>query len=1170
MNNWEEFERLLARDATPDVWKDVPVPDKDPQGNITGVRLQDIPKVNFGQTSIGQTTPYHEMAYTQREPLGPTAPVPWVDMPPPGWTPGSGGTTAEQMGESPFPPPQSQAALNALTGQLPFFTWDEKVDDRPFLNKFITDWSLDIGIGASKAHGNISRRILFKALSLPGVMNFVESTANTLASDTEFAKGISIIKQLRDGYKPWEFNYFSPENSAQTVGYTIASAMGLLPANPPYTAFELQNQNLFESALTQAGFVIPAASGTPLLPGVMAAARGGLPTASKYIAPASPVIIKLRNAIKEGNERIAEQQVLQTELKGKKLKKFARSVEEQTLMAEGADFPDIRITKGSVKDLSGELPRLEGLQIKLDAEDMDELYRIIWEKTDEVSKPNHIPINLAGRQVNSVEYLNNMKAFGKVVDAKELPQPAELLRLEKIFGSDMVEDLVSMRSKGDAFFEAFLDGWNLQKAIISSIDISAPGRQGWKLFPVPGVTPYNKEYLKAFAAQFKVLDPIFGKHQYNIIEASIMENKYYDEVKRFMPLMEQTGARRGINNAEDAFISDWASKIPGVQISERAYNTFLNKLRFDSMYKTVDDWNRSGVEYSEVDLQDLANVILWSTGRGSLGPAENHAKLLNALMFSPRFATAPPLFYGSMVNDLTKRALGANNVRHSEVSKIHARILIGHFAKTAGVLGSFKIAEKMYPGFPGEHQKVTIETDPRATDFGKIQIGALRYDFWGGDAQLMKFIARITTGEIKNNAGSIIEADTGKLLEKYLRSKAAPGTSLFYDYAIKKEDFYGNEVRFTQESLKEQAMQRLLFMFAQDIADVAGLQNDSLSNVGFAIPSLLGVGVQAYETADDLRNELAIREHGVLYNDLATDPDGFSKQVAIDRNPMIIQYYVDARERRPAADPTEQWYEGLEANRLRVLELEEGSDRAPDGLIPRLEAGVERGDLRDAIQDHLLKKHLSWLSNIPAHVEEVKGLEKKPILELFRDRYWSITPGIDLRTGTPDFELQQKERAEVLREAASIGIPPHNISTRGPASRNPDPAKAKLINDVIGKYHDDIEYLRVNYWNPIKTIIDESGMKDYYTEYKESNFPGLYTDSNTEQGKQFNDFLNALRILKQHLRTSNQRIDDVLWDYGYTDNIINEDTIERVAQSGQMTEALMEWIESGKTLPLPQ
>ena len=181
MNNWEEFEKLLARDATPYVWKDVPVPDKDPQGNITGVRLQDIPKVNFGQTSIGPATPYHEMAYTQREPLGPTEPIPWVDMAPPGWTPGAGDLPF--MIKSP-PPPQSQAALNALTGQLPFFTWDEKVDDRPFLNKFITDWSLDIGLGASKAAGNISRRILFEALDLPGVMNFVESTANTFASDT--------------------------------------------------------------------------------------------------------------------------------------------------------------------------------------------------------------------------------------------------------------------------------------------------------------------------------------------------------------------------------------------------------------------------------------------------------------------------------------------------------------------------------------------------------------------------------------------------------------------------------------------------------------------------------------------------------------------------------------------------------------------------------------------------------------------------------------------------------------------------------------------------------------------------------------------------------------------------------------------------------------------------
>jgi hypothetical protein len=38
---------------------------------------------------------------------------------------------------------------------------------------------------------------------------------------------------------------------------------------------------------------------------------------------------------------------------------------------------------------------------------------------------------------------------------------------------------------------------------------------------------------------------------------------------------------------------------------------------------------------------------------------------------------------------------------------------------------------------------MTIETDPRSSDFGKLKVGDLRYDPWGGYIPLITLYARV-------------------------------------------------------------------------------------------------------------------------------------------------------------------------------------------------------------------------------------------------------------------------------------------------------------------------------------------------------------------------------------------------------------------------------------------
>jgi hypothetical protein len=50
---------------------------------------------------------------------------------------------------------------------------------------------------------------------------------------------------------------------------------------------------------------------------------------------------------------------------------------------------------------------------------------------------------------------------------------------------------------------------------------------------------------------------------------------------------------------------------------------------------------------------------------------------------------------------------------------------------------------------------MTIETDPRSSDFGKLKVGDLRYDPWGGYIPLITLYARVAKKKLKKSDGTI-------------------------------------------------------------------------------------------------------------------------------------------------------------------------------------------------------------------------------------------------------------------------------------------------------------------------------------------------------------------------------------------------------------------------------
>jgi hypothetical protein len=330
----------------------------------------------------------------------------------------------------------------------------------------------------------------------------------------------------------------------------------------------------------------------------------------------------------------------------------------------------------------------------------------------------------------------------------------------------------------------------------------------------------------------------FGSEKaYKEFQASIVKNPYYDLMERNWngEKLSLTDLGSDLTGREEAFMSQWAEKIPGIGIgvkaSSRAYSGFLNKLRVDeftSLIKTAKDEGLlkytldNGVKIYDKEskkfLSDAVHFINTATGRGKfrgiLGGAagkegeqhviESGAKLLNTFFFSPRLMISRinllnPAFYLTL---------------HPIVRREALRSLFTFTGTTLSVLTLMKQAG------------VDIETDPRSSDFLKIKVGNTRMDIMGGFSQYIVAAARLISGKtISSQTGEeftlgegykpLTRADIGL---RFIASKENPVMS-FVTEMFTGQTSLGQKVKVGPEILN-----RLIPMTIQDIYDI---QKDS-------------------------------------------------------------------------------------------------------------------------------------------------------------------------------------------------------------------------------------------------------------------------------------------------------------------------------------------------------
>ncbi len=512
----------------------------------------------------------------------------------------------------------------------------------------------------------------------------------------------------------------------------------------------------------------------------------------------SGAISRLRQAISTARPARAELETAYTAERSK------RAAGLQAIQQNGAQGKEGYIQQ--LKSLEGELASIEKKQFEMKT-------KMIEEDVNSLFKAAKLNPTL-----DVYEKLNTQTALVKILDGV-IPTNSELSLLERTFGKDLVQDVLKQRTTGQKLLEGFQQMINLPRSVMSSVDLSAPFRQGLALISHP------KAFGNAFVGMFKQ----FGSEKaFKAVQESIAQMPEYQLMKRGKLALTDVGTM--MTNREEQFMSSWAEKIPllgkGVKASNRAYVGFLNKLRADTFTDIIKGVRATGKELDTKLIEEIADFVNTASGRGSkiLGvPIGNAGTVLNGLFFSPRLMASRL----TLLNPVSYVA--ASPVVRKEMFKSLFSVL----GAGSTVLGLAKMSG------------AEVGTDPTSSDFGKIKIGNTRMDIWGGFQQYVRMAAQIGTGKYTSTTGKITPLGEGyRPLTRYdialrqIESKEAPILS-FITALLKQQDYQGKPVNVRAEIGK-----RFVPMVIGDLYNIAK-ENPELLPAGLL--AVFGVGIQSYK-----------------------------------------------------------------------------------------------------------------------------------------------------------------------------------------------------------------------------------------------------------------------------------------------------------------------------------
>lgn len=422
-------------------------------------------------------------------------------------------------------------------------------------------------------------------------------------------------------------------------------------------------------------------------------------------------------------------------------------------------------------------------------------------------------------------YFSKKPTRTAVLDKDAIDTNARIAILKRRYNEDRFKDTLAHRTRWQKIRGTAAEVLNTSRAIMTSFDLSAVLRQGAFI----GIANPIRA-LKAFPSMFKAALSDRGQAR---VEQEILSRPNAALYRQSKLYLHQEGGT--LAHMEEAYMSRWAKKIPIVAASERAYVTYLNRIRADSFDAMAKNLTRKGLVLPEEGAA-IANFINVATGRGDLGRFTQAGTALNTVFFAPRYVVSRfQLLLGQPLWKGTARTRGL-------VAKEYAKYLIG-----MGVVYSLAMSA-------GSDE---VEKDPRSSDFGKIKFGNTRIDPLSGISQATVLLAREGFRQTVARKGEVLSlhhgakdappeekiryggSDTVDVATRFLRTKLSPAIGAYWN-ASSGQNVVGQPVT------PGQAIKELLIPIS--FGDIASAMKEQGIERGAAIAilALLGMGVQNY------------------------------------------------------------------------------------------------------------------------------------------------------------------------------------------------------------------------------------------------------------------------------------------------------------------------------------
>ncbi len=657
---------------------------------------------------------------------------------------------------------------------------------------------------------------------------------------------------------------------------------------------------------------------------------------------------------------------------------------------------------------------------------------------------------------------NIAAAMDDFLEKGVVPTKGMLENIQIVYGKAFTDTLAKLTPKWLRFGDILTNILNTPKSIVSSGDIGVTFRQ-------MALLTFRHPVL-AIKNTWVGIRSMFSQNFSDDVMAALNGSPIAEE--RILHGLDITAVRGGLLKGEEAFVSSWLQGLAArwgsfapvkkvltaplfpvaklTQASERAFTTTLNKMRADVWDKYFRLWE--GVA-TDKELRAMAEVINIFSGRGAVPKKlKEVTALMNNILFSPQLQISRVQTLGLPVT-LWKYP--------PKVRKYVIQSLVSFIATVGGTVGMAAVGLPPLLKSMGVDVKVSVGKDPRSADFAKIRIGDTRLDPWSGLQQYVVLISRLLSGEMKTQAGKIVDIDNEEALLRAFRGKEAPGFALLHD-TFAGTTFLGEDFPPAEEDRFEEASNRLAPFFIRDV--VEALKMEGYLGAIVAAPAWFGIGAMSYpsktyadwleSTEQGLKTEWNDEDMRIMrrdYNEAESSwkeffdlPSGKTKQFYREDNPNIEASMYFWGELSSLSSP-----EAVTEFKRLAAEFEIPEEIYPirDPLETFEEEGKTESETRAALLDtvptylsnFIRENPKQFKDNLPETIrnfEQAKDKDRGLITKYLNDtKGFDNSERVEYRRDNPEIDavlnfwgrvstLQSRTALALLREKADIlGVP---------------------------------------------------------------------------------------------------------------------------------------------------